>query len=89
MRHSLEKVGAISEAEEGHRVGHHPNVASSAIEIRFAPLAVLVHDAEYFVVVALRMRGLVGRVRVVRYADKIKKTRIEGKRKSLGKSLAE
>ena len=65
MHYLLEEVGSVSVAEEWHRVGHHPYVSSSAVKVGFAPFAVLVGDAEDLVVEALRVRRLVGRVRVV------------------------
>ena len=38
--HSLEEVGAVLEAEEGHRVSHHPDVAAAAVVVRLTPEAV-------------------------------------------------
>lgn len=38
----LEKVGAVVEAKERHRVGEHPDVAAATIIIRLRPFSVLV-----------------------------------------------
>lgn len=65
VTHLLEKVGSIGKSKEGHCIGHHPDVASAAVEVRLTPFAVLVGDAEDFVVVALRVGRFVGRVRVI------------------------
>lgn len=61
----LEKVGSVSEAEERYGVGHHPDVASAAVKVRFAPFAIFVGNAQDLVVVTFRVRRFVGRVRVI------------------------
>lgn len=61
----LEKVGPIRKAEKWNRIRHHPDVASAAVEIRFAPFTIFVGDTENFVVESLRVRRLVGRVRMI------------------------
>ena len=83
MRYSLEKVGAVGVAKERDRVGHHPNVTSSAVEIRFTPFAVLVCHGKDLVVKTLSVRRLVCRVRVIGCAGARKQTQ---KRKSVRSS---
>jgi len=44
-RHLPEVVAAIGISKERHRVRHHPDVPALAVEVRHAPVAVLVVDA--------------------------------------------
>ena len=43
-RYSLEMVlaGLTVVSEEGYGVGHHPDVATATVEVRFTPMSVLV-----------------------------------------------
>lgn len=75
MRYSLEKVGAVGVAEKWNRVSHHPNIASSAVEIRFTPFAILVRHGEDLVVKSFSVRRLVGRVRVIGCVGERKQTK--------------
>ena len=62
---SLEKIGAVGVSEEGHRVRHHPDVASAAVKVRLAPFAVLVRHDQHLVIKALRVcRVIVALLRI-------------------------
>ena len=62
---SLEKIGAVGVSEEGHRVRHHPDVASATVKVRLTPFSVFVGHSEDFVVESLRVGRLVRRVRMI------------------------
>ena len=61
----LEEVISVLEAEEGHRVGDHPDVGAAAVVVRLGPRAVLVTHRQDLVGLARSVRGLVVRVRVI------------------------
>lgn len=65
IKNSLEKVGSVGKSEERYRIGHHPDVSSPAVEVRFAPFSVFIRDAEDFVVVTISVGRFVCRVRVI------------------------
>ena len=51
----LEEVGSVGISKEGEGVRHHPDVAPATVKIWFAPFAVLVGDAEDFVLETIRV----------------------------------
>ena len=42
--YSLEVVRVVLEAKEGNSVGHHPDVASLAVKVWLAPMAIVVQN---------------------------------------------
>ena len=61
----LEKVVAVLESEEGHGVGHHPNVSTPAVVVGFGPGPVPIPNSQDHISLTGRVGGGVKGVRVV------------------------
>ena len=64
-RHLPEVVAAVGVSKERHSVRHHPYIAALAVEVRFAPMTVLVIDVDNVVI----LRRVVSRVVVAVHRD--------------------
>lgn len=55
----LEEIGVVDVSEEGHGVGQHPDITTSAVVIRFRPPAILVFHCQDFVLLPFRVHAFV------------------------------
>lgn len=60
----LEEIGVVDVSEEGHGIGQHPDITTSAVVIRFRPPAILVFHCQDFVLLPFRVHAFVQRIGV-------------------------